>query len=125
MNYEEPHYLFNSYGRWIGFCLGMNLFDVDTVWRGWFPWDDSADVMSPNGSYLGTVIGNRFYSFDHKRPMRAAFYSAYPAIPLLANKPKSVGAKKLPLGASDLEFKPATVLSPLASARRSPRHRQR
>jgi hypothetical protein len=121
--YRDTHHLFNSAGEWIGFCLAHNVFDTDTVWCGWFPWDNSADVVATNGVYLGTVVSNRLYSFEHKRDMGVAYYPSYPAIPVLPNTPKPVAARKLPLGASDVTLKPPTPM-PSAAGRQHRRRRR-
>jgi len=105
MKYETPFHLFNSSGLWIGFCLANNLFDTDAVWRGWFPWEDSADAVDPGGNYLGTLMGDRLYHFQHKRNLRVSHYPGYPAIPVLPGPPQPVHKLSLPEGARDIELK--------------------
>ena len=106
MQYEKRFHLFNSSGVWIGFCQGSSVFDTLAVWRGWFPWEDSADVVTPQGGYLGTVVGNRFYSFDHKKNVQARPCSSCCLIPFVREEVAPVAPKKLPDGASDVELKP-------------------
>ena len=116
MQYQKPFPLFNSAGSWIGFCLGNNVFSVDAVWRGWFPWNDSADLMTPRGNYLGTVVGNRLYAFEHKVAVRLMCNPSSPATPCLANRPNPVAPKNLPKGAADVALKSALpVTSPSAT----------
>lgn len=103
MDYSEPFYLFDSSGIWIAFCLGVNLFDVNAVWRGWFPQSDLEAVFTPTGFYLGTVVGNRFYYYDAMKHLRVNRYPAYPAIPPLPHNPRHVDSRKPPTGASDVE----------------------
>jgi hypothetical protein len=111
MQYHKPFHLFNSSGRWIGFCLANNVFDIDAVWRGWFPWSDQAEVLSPHGTYLGTVVGNRLYAFSHKEGVRMTYRPSFPAVPSLANHPTPIAPKPLPVGASDVELKYALKFS--------------
>ena len=89
------------------------MFDTFAVWRGWFPSDDSADVVTPQGDYLGTVIGNRLYHFEHKKDIQVRYCPSFPTIPHWCESPATAVAKKaLPDGASDVELKPARLRSP-------------
>ena len=117
MHYDNPFHLYNSAGAWIGICLGRNVFDTDNVWRGWFPWD-SGDIVWPHGAYLGTVIGNRLYAFEHKRSLRVIYRTGYPPIiPLSPQRPKPAEIKKLPSGASDVDLRFGSVFPPADSIR--------
>jgi hypothetical protein len=62
-------YLHDSQGVWIAFRSDPHsrwLFNPDGDWIGWFPWDDGVAV-TPDGSYLGTVRGDRLYvEADHR-----------------------------------------------------------
>ena len=118
MNYDEYFHLFDSSGAWVGFCLGRNLFDTDTVWRGWLPWD-AAEVVDTNGFYLATIIGNRLYRFDHNRDLRIGYYPGYPPIPLMPDRSKPVAEKKLPLGATDVNLKSPNALPAGETVRRT------
>ena len=109
MQYEKRFYLYNSAGVCIGFCFGSSLFDTFAIWRGWFPWDKSADVMTPQGNYLGTVVGNRLYMFDHKKELQVSYSPSFPTAPFNMEKPGTAASKKLPNGASDVELKPARL----------------
>lgn len=109
MQYEKQFHLYNSAGVWIGFCLGTSVFDTFAIWRGWFPWEESADSVTPEGEYLGTVVGNRLYRFAHKKDVRVRYYPSFPAIPLRAESPSSAAPKQLPDGASDVELRPARL----------------
>ena len=109
MQYEKRFHLYNSSGVWIGFCLGTSVFDTFAVWRGWFPWEESADSVTPQGEYLGTVVGNRFYRFDHKKDVHVRYYPSFPAIPVWLDAPVSTAPKNLPDGATDVEIRPARL----------------
>ena len=117
MQYDKPFHLFNSSGDWIGFCLGKNVFDTDSAWRGWFPWD-SADITAPDGSYLGTVVGNRLYAYEHKRGFQIPYYPGYPATPLPPERPEPVGSRELRDGVSDVNLKPALARMPNSKVHR-------
>jgi len=109
MQYEKRFHLYNSAGVWIGFCLGTSVFDTLAIWRGWFPWEESADSVTPEGEYLGTVVGNRLYRFAHKKDVHVQYYPSFPAIPQWPESPSTVAPKHLPDGAADVELKPARL----------------
>ena len=117
MQYAKTFHLFNSVGIWIGFCLGQNLFDTDMIWKGWFPWD-SFDAVNTCGWYLGTVVGNRLYWFDHKKDHHIEYYPGYPAIPFLSGQPKPADAKTLPFGAFNVNLKAPAKLPVSENTRR-------
>lgn len=74
-------YLFNSSGKWIAYREAKNVFDTKGEWVGWLPWDD-ADVVSPEGKYLGTICdGNRFYHLQEKVSRAYQGYPGYPSSP--------------------------------------------
>ena len=50
-------YLYDSRGEPIAFRRGRNVHNMRGDWIGWFPWND-ADVVTPGGAYLGTVVGD-------------------------------------------------------------------
>jgi hypothetical protein len=57
-------HLFASDGRWIAWYRpGLPyLWSARNAWIGWFPWSDPerrADVLTPAGESLGTVVGDR------------------------------------------------------------------
>lgn len=105
MEYSEPFYLYDSSGLWIAFCLGLNLFDTDAVWRGWFQRVDLGNVYTPTGTYLATVVGNRLYWFGSMKHLRVHHYPDYPPIPKLPLKPRSAHRRQLPAGASNVKLK--------------------
>ena len=112
MQYEKRIHLFNSSGIWIGFCLKLSVFDTFAVWRGWFPWEESADAVTPQGDYLGTVVGNRLYRFHHKKGIQVRYYPSFPVIPTWPEPPACAAPKQLPKGALDVELKPARLQLP-------------
>ena len=113
MRFRGPYHLFNSAGKWIGFCVGPNLFDTDGVWRGWFPWEGSYDCVKPDGTYLGTVVGTRFYYFGQKQHVGIQKYPVYSCIPALPNRPAPVSSRDLFVGASDVNLEPEAGQFPL------------
>lgn len=88
MPHSSPfQYLFSSSGRWIAFRQHRYVFDTDSRWIGWLPWENG-EVVDTQGQYLGTIFpGDRFY-----RDLYRA-YRGYPGFP---------GYSPLPPGAVDL-----------------------
>jgi len=119
MRFRGPYHLFNSSGHWIGFCVGHNLFHPDGIWCGWFPWEGSYDAVKPDGTYLGTVVGVRFYSLQQKHSVCIRKLLVYPAIPPLPKRPAPIAPRDLFLGAQDVTLTLETVpaLSPSRSNR--------
>ena len=110
MRFRGPYYLFNSAGVWIGFCAGPLVFDTDGVWCGWFPWEGCYDAVKPDGSYLGTVVGSRFFSFEKNRHLRVDKYLVYPGIPELPKRPSPVAPKELFNDASDVDLQSVSAI---------------
>ena len=117
MRFPGPFHLFSSAGVWIGFCEGSNLFNTDAVWCGWFPWVGSFNAVKPDGSYLGTVVGARFYSFEHRRQLCVRKLIVYPTIPTLPPCPSPMAPRTLLAGATDVDLESVVVLQPPAMAR--------
>ena len=120
MRFRGPFHLFNSVGVWVGFCEGSNLFNADAIWCGWFPWEGSHDAVKPDGAYLGTVVGARFYHYERKQALRVRKLIVYPAIPALPPRPSPASRRNLFDGATDVDLKrvstmtPRTICSPAA-----------
>ena len=116
MRFRGPYHLFNSTGAWIGFCIGSNLFNTDGIWCGWFPWEGSYDAVKPDGTYLGTVVGARFYYFERQRLLRVRQLIVCSAMPPLPGPPVAVAPRQLFDGAKDvtlkLEYVPIRVSGP-------------
>jgi len=112
MCFPSPFHLFDSAGRWIGFCDGANLFNTHGVWRGWFPWEGSLDAVKPDGSYLGSVVGARFLCFEQKQPLRVRKLIDYPKTPALPQRPAPLPRRELFDGATDVNLKSVVVLPP-------------
>jgi hypothetical protein len=112
MHYEKRFHLYNSRGVWIGFCLGSDVFDTFGIWRAWFAWEESADAMTPQGTYLGTVVGNRFYSFSEKTDLHIGYYPSFPTIPTWPESPRAAVPNRLPNGAADVKLRPARLRDP-------------
>ncbi len=81
-----PHidYLYNSFGEWIAFRQGRNVYSPAGLWIGWLPWND-AEVVDIDGRYLGTIHeGNRlFHELTHpgrEHPDHPG-YPGYPGSP--------------------------------------------
>lgn len=108
-------YLHDSQGVWIAFRpdpLARFLFNPEGDWIGWFPWDDDVAV-TPEGSYLGTVHGDRLFA-DDSHPYRGnPGYPGAPAYPGGAPYPGAGGYVSLPDGAQDVA--PALLWPRLAS----------
>ncbi|MEJ3404169.1 hypothetical protein WDJ51_05455 [Rathayibacter sp. YIM 133350] len=83
-------YLFDLSGDWIAFrhsAEGKYLFSPDGDWIGWFPWDD-AEALTPDGDYLGTVVGDRLVQeIGHLR----RGVPAYPGEPSFPGRPAFPG----------------------------------
>ena len=71
-------HLFNSSGLWIAVKIEQYLYDVNSNWVGWFPWDDE-HAVGRTGNYIGTIYSpNRFYKLGYF-PYRG--YPGYPGYP--------------------------------------------
>jgi hypothetical protein len=119
MRFRGPYHLFNSAGKWIGFCIGPNVFDTVGVWRGWFPWEGSYDCVKPDGTYLSTVVGTRLFYFQQKQSVRIRRYPVYPGIPVLPKPPAPVSGRDLFADASDVNLEPEAAqfqLPPIPSS---------
>src|SRR5436309_448270 len=97
-------YLHDSQGVWIAFRAderARHLFNSEGDWIGWFPWDDD-DAVTPDGAYLGTVVGDRLLlREDH--PFRGT--PEYPGAPAYLGRPSYPGAAPftgLPPGFDDV-----------------------
>ena len=98
------NYLFDSAGRWIAFRKRRYVFDRDSRWIGWTPWDDN-EVQSPNGSYLGTITyGNRLYCYSQRDDRGAPGTIEPPPFPGTYSEPTSPGRAVLLPWAHDLDF---------------------
>src|SRR5262245_552 len=111
MRFPAPFHLFNSAGRWIGFCDGENLYNPQAVWRGWFPWTDSHNAVKADGTYLGTVVGIRFYHFEHKQQLRIRALRVCPDIIPRPPAPKSVSARQLFEDVVDIDLNAAASVT--------------
>ena len=109
MQHDRPIHLFNSSGRWIGFCMGTNVFDIAAVWRGWLPWIYSDDVFKPSGAYLGTLFGNRLYYLAQKRDVRVDHQPRRPVVPAYPEPQAAIEKKSLPPDAADVNLAPVTM----------------
>jgi len=105
MCFPSPFHLFDSAGRWIGFCDRTNLFNTTGVWCGWFPWEGTLDAVKPDGSYLGTVVGGRFLYFERKQALRIRSLIDCPGIPALPRRPAPLPRGELFDGAADIDLK--------------------
>ncbi|MBP5788822.1 MAG: hypothetical protein J6W29_01130 [Neisseriaceae bacterium] len=98
------NYLFDSAGRWIAFRKRRYVFDRDSRWIGWTPWDDN-EVYSPNGSYLGTITyGNRLYCYRERDDRGTPGTIEPPPFPGTYSEPTSPGRAVLLPWANDLDF---------------------
>ena len=98
------NYLFDSAGRWIAFRKRRYVFDRDSRWIGWTPWDDN-EVYSPNGSYLGTITyGNRLYYYRQRDERGLPGTIEPPPFPGTYSEPVSPGRAVLLPWAEDLDF---------------------
>ena len=105
MCFPSPFHLFDSCGRWIGFCDGANLFNTNAVWCGWFPWAGTLDAVKPDGCYLGTVVGARFCCFERNQLLRVGKLIENPATPALPPRPAPMPRTELFAGATDINLK--------------------
>jgi hypothetical protein len=85
-------YLYDTAGQWIAFrseTNGRYLFDPSGNWIGWFPRLDDDDAVSPDGEYLGTVIGDRLL----RRTLPIHYeYPGYPGAPAFPGRAAYPGA---------------------------------
>ena len=100
-------YLFNSSGHWIAFRKGKYVYDVRGKWVGWLPWDDS-DVVSVNGSYLGSIVrydnNHRLYKFLNWRYRGYPGYPGYRGYPGYPGYPGYGGYSPKPPMAEDVDL---------------------
>lgn len=104
-------YLHDSQGVWIAFRSdphGRYLFNPDGDWIGWFPWDDDV-VVTPAGSYLGTVRGDRLFIESDHRYRGDPGYPGAPSYPGQAAYPGAGSFVSLPGGCEDV---PGALLWP-------------
>ncbi|HTQ08710.1 MAG TPA: hypothetical protein VMI31_01425 [Fimbriimonadaceae bacterium] len=100
----DVQYLYNSEGEWIGFRKGRNVFNKESVWCGWLPWE-SEEVVDQHGEYLGTIHGgNRLYHFSDRREHDAPETPAYPEHPGYVGDPGMIGYEAMPPTAKDVWF---------------------
>ncbi|WP_295123943.1 hypothetical protein [uncultured Leifsonia sp.] len=108
-------YLHDSQGVWIAFRPDPRarfLFNPEGDWIGWFPWDDDV-VVTPGGSYLGTVHGDRLFT-DESHPYRGEpGYPGAPGYPGSAPYPGAGAYVSLPDGSQDVA--PALLWPRIAS----------
>jgi hypothetical protein len=108
-------YLHDSQGVWIAFRPDPRarfLFNPEGDWIGWFPWDDDV-VVTPGGSYLGTVHGDRLFT-DDRHPYRGdPGYPGAPGYPGSAPYPGAGSYVSLPDGSRDVA--PALLWPRIAS----------
>jgi hypothetical protein len=108
-------YLHDSQGVWIAFRPDPRarfLFNPEGDWIGWFPWDDDV-VVTPGGSYLGTVHGDRLFT-DESHPYRGdPGYPGAPGYPGSAPYPGAGAYVSLPDGSQDVA--PALLWPRIAS----------
>lgn len=97
-------YLYDSQGVWIAFRVddrARHLFNPDGDWIGWFPWDDG-DAVTPDGDYLGTLVGDRLL-FQEGHVFRGTpEYPGAPAYPGRASYPGAAHFESLPPGFEDV-----------------------
>lgn len=108
-------YLHDSQGVWIAYRPDPQsrwLFNSEGDWIGWFPWSDDMAV-TPGGSYLGTVHGDRLY-VDDEHPYRGnPGYPGAPGYPGQAPYPGAGPYVGLPDGCEDVA--PALLWPRIAS----------
>ena len=97
-------YLHDSQGTWIAYRTddtGRFLFNPDGDWIGWFPWNDD-DVVTPEGHYLGTVVGDRLLT-DTAHPFRGTpDYPGAPRYPGQVSYPGAAAFVSMPVGYQDV-----------------------
>lgn len=75
-------YLFDTTGNWIAFKKDNYLFNTSCEWIGWFPYSDDKNIaVDINGSYLGTIYGNRLLYNLHQLFLPYPGYPGYPGFP--------------------------------------------
>ncbi len=57
-------YLFNSNGIWIAFRDGNLIYDTMGVNIAYLPWEDSCDVLTLKGKYVGTICSDSCSSYE-------------------------------------------------------------
>ncbi len=97
-------YLYDTQGTWIAFrpdAQSHDLFNAEGDWIGWFPWGDD-DAVTPDGAYLGTVIGDRLLA-EEAHPFRGTPpYPGAPAYPGRASYPGIAPFASIPPGFDDV-----------------------
>ncbi len=98
------NYLFDSRGNWIAFRKGQHVFDRNSQWIGWTPWQDN-EVLTPQGIYLGTIThGNRLYHYRHRLERGLPGRCSTPYSPGIFPQPPYPGCATLPPWAEDMDF---------------------
>jgi hypothetical protein len=99
---SQIQYLFDSQGRWIVFRMDQYVFNVESEWIGWLPWDNG-DVVDIDGNYLGTIYPeNRFYRKVFNTYQGYPGYPGYPDKPDYPGYPGYAGDSLLPPGVEDI-----------------------
>jgi hypothetical protein len=96
-------FYFDTSGDWIAYSVDRRyVWSNDGDWVGWRAFGD-ADVITPSGKYLGTIVGNRLVHFD-SHPFRGyPGYPGYPGHPGYPGYPGFAGYAGFIPGARDLE----------------------
>jgi hypothetical protein len=95
-------YLFNSSGSWIAFRVGKYIFDINSNWIGWLPWDEY-EIVDLDGNYLGHIHPNNRLYKKYFSPYRGyPGFPGYPGYPGFPGYPGYIGYSPLPPGTSDV-----------------------
>ena len=105
----KVRYVFDSFGSWIAFQAGRDVFDRDGAFIGWTPWSDCPEeVVTPLGDYLGTIVEKNGQQARLYR-LRDHSYRGYPGRPEMPphpgypGHPGTMDSVELPPGAEDIE----------------------
>lgn len=105
-------YLYASDGRWIAWYRpGMPyVWNTGDRWIGWFPWSHEpdaeearGDVLDPQDTYLGTVVGDRLLARTARRPRRVVRRVPEPRRPVGPIVVDRVRAVPPPIGFTDVD----------------------
>jgi len=96
-------YLFNSSGEYIAFRKGKYVYDNNSNWMGWLPWEDG-EVVNKFGEYIATIFEDRLYTSSRRDFKDHPGYTDFPGHVGSVDYPDYPGSKSIPAFMTDIDF---------------------